>query len=85
MIAEDDTLETLEAKIHEVEHRLYPRGRSSCIAEDRVHVDGRRVHILPRRLARCADASSAEYLPLIYSCPVPPPMAAGTCMGKESE
>lgn len=43
-IEEDDTVETLEAKIHEVEHRLYPRV-IQLIAEDRVRVDGRRVHI----------------------------------------
>ena len=44
VIAEDDTLETLEAKVHEVEHRLYPTVLQ-WIAEERVHVDGRVVHI----------------------------------------
>lgn len=43
-IAEDDTLETLEAKIHEVEHRLYP-AVLQLFAEERVHVEGRIVHI----------------------------------------
>ncbi len=46
-IAEDDTLETLEAKIHEVEHRLYP-ATIQLIAEGRVTVEGRRVRIAPR-------------------------------------
>jgi len=45
-IAEDDTVESLEAKIHAVEHRLYP-AVLQLIAEDRVVVVGRRVHIDP--------------------------------------
>ena len=47
VIAEDDTVESLEAKIHEVEHRLYPHALQ-LIAEGRVHVVGRRVRIDPR-------------------------------------
>lgn len=43
-VDEDDTLESLEAKIHEVEHRLYVRS-IQWIAEGRVRVDGRRVRI----------------------------------------
>jgi len=43
-IAEDDTLESLEAKIHEAEHRLYP-AVIQLISEGRVCVDGRKVHI----------------------------------------
>lgn len=43
-IAEDDTLQTLEAKIHEAEHRLYPQALQ-WIAEERVHIEGRKVHI----------------------------------------
>ncbi len=38
-VAEDDTLETLEARIHEVEHELYPRVLG-WIAAGRVSVDG---------------------------------------------
>ncbi len=38
-VAEDDTLETLEAHIHEVEHELYPRVLG-WIAAGRVSVDG---------------------------------------------
>jgi phosphoribosylglycinamide formyltransferase-1 len=44
VIAEDDTLESLEAKIHEAEHRLFPRVLQ-WIAEERVQVEGRVVHI----------------------------------------
>jgi len=47
VVAEDDTVESLEAKIHEVEHRLYPHALQ-LIAEGRVHVVGRRVRIDPR-------------------------------------
>lgn len=44
-IAEDDTLDMLEAKIHEVEHGLYPEVLQ-LIAEGRVSVgDDRKVHI----------------------------------------
>ncbi|MDO4443192.1 MAG: phosphoribosylglycinamide formyltransferase [Slackia sp.] len=44
-IAEDDTLDSLEAKIHEVEHGLYPEVLQK-IAEGRVTVgDDRKVHI----------------------------------------
>ena len=45
-VAESDTLETLEAKIHEVEHVLYPQA-VQLIAEGRVSVDEEsgRVHI----------------------------------------
>jgi hypothetical protein len=43
---EDDTLDTLEAKMHAVEHELYPRVLQ-WLAEDRVVVEGRKVHIRP--------------------------------------
>ena len=43
-IEEDDTLATLEAKIHEVEHRLLPEA-IGLIAEGRVSLDGRIVRI----------------------------------------
>lgn len=44
-VAEDDTLDTLEAKIHEVEHELYPEVLR-WIAAGRVTVgDDRKVHI----------------------------------------
>ena len=36
-VAEDDTLETLETHIHQVEHELYP-AVIQLLAEDRVHV-----------------------------------------------
>lgn len=43
-IDEGDTLEQIEARIHEVEHRLYPQVLQ-LIAEERVSVEGRRVRI----------------------------------------
>jgi phosphoribosylglycinamide formyltransferase-1 len=43
-IAEDDTVESLEAKVHEAEHRLYP-AVIQLISEGRVSVDGRKVRI----------------------------------------
>jgi phosphoribosylglycinamide formyltransferase-1 len=46
-IEEDDTLESLEARIHRVEHSLYP-AVIQLIAEDRVRIEGRRVRILPQ-------------------------------------
>jgi len=46
VIAEDDTLESLEAKIHEVEHRIFPAALQ-LIAQGRVTVDGRKVRIAP--------------------------------------
>lgn len=46
IIAEDDTLESLEAKIHVVEHRLYPAALQ-VIAQGRAEIVGRKVHIAP--------------------------------------
>lgn len=43
-IREDDTLDSLEARIHEVEYRLYPRALQ-LLAEGRVHIEGRKVHL----------------------------------------
>lgn len=43
-IDEGDTVETIKARIHEIEHRLYPFVLQ-LIAEDRVSVEGRRVRI----------------------------------------
>ena len=45
---EDDTLETLEARIHEVEHRLYPEALAA-LADGRVTVSGRKVRVAPVR------------------------------------
>lgn len=45
-IAEDDTLESLEAKLHVAEHALYP-AVIQLIAEGRVSVEGRKVRIAP--------------------------------------
>jgi phosphoribosylglycinamide formyltransferase-1 len=45
-IEEDDTIETLEAKIHEVEHRMYPKVLQ-WMAHDRIEIIGRKVRIAP--------------------------------------
>ena len=46
-IMEDDTPDTLEARIHTVEHRLYPAALAA-VADGRVVVEGRKVRILSR-------------------------------------
>jgi len=46
VIEEHDTPESLEDKIHSVEHRLYPKA-IQLLAEDRLKVKGRRVEVLP--------------------------------------
>lgn len=43
-VFEDDTVETLKARILEQEHIIYPKA-IQLIAEGRVSIDGRRVHI----------------------------------------
>ena len=43
-IAEDDTPESLEAKIHDVEHRLYP-AVLQLMAEERVSIEDRKARI----------------------------------------
>jgi phosphoribosylglycinamide formyltransferase-1 len=46
-IEPDDTIEALESRIHDVEHRLYPTALAA-LAEGRVSVEGRTVRIDPR-------------------------------------
>jgi len=46
-IAPGDTLDTLETRLHAVEHRLYPVVLAA-VAEGRVVVDGRTARVLPR-------------------------------------
>jgi len=46
-IAEGDTIEELESRIHAVEHVLYPQVLAA-IAEGRVIVEGRKVRVVPR-------------------------------------
>ncbi|MCA9400587.1 MAG: phosphoribosylglycinamide formyltransferase [Candidatus Omnitrophica bacterium] len=48
-IQERDTLETLEAKIHTIEHRVYPKA-ISLFAEGRLKITGRRVQVLEKGL-----------------------------------
>jgi phosphoribosylglycinamide formyltransferase-1 len=46
-VLDGDTVEELEARIHEVEHRLYPEVLAA-VADGRVVVEGRRVRIAAR-------------------------------------
>ena len=45
-VQEGWSVDELEAAIHEVEHRLYPRV-IQAIAEGRMHVEAGRVHVEP--------------------------------------
>lgn len=47
VIEETDDVESLEAKIHAVEHRVYPQA-IQLFAEDRLVIEGRRVRVLPK-------------------------------------
>lgn len=53
-INEEDTLETLEAKIHRVEHRIYPQA-VVLMADQRLKVKGRRVTILEQPKAQAQN------------------------------
>jgi phosphoribosylglycinamide formyltransferase-1 len=50
-VGEDDTPETLAARVHEVENKLYPEAIRLWGA-GRIRVEGRRVRILPAPPAR---------------------------------
>jgi phosphoribosylglycinamide formyltransferase-1 len=43
-VRDDDDWDSLEARVHEVEHRLLP-GAAAALVEGRMHVDGRKVTI----------------------------------------
>ena len=45
-IEETDTLESLEAKIHKVEHKIYPQAINLFI-EGKLKIEGRKVRIIP--------------------------------------
>jgi len=50
-VLEDDTVDTLSARILEQEHRLYAEA-ASLYFEGRLRIDGRRVRVLPRAPGR---------------------------------
>lgn len=56
-ITDDDTLETLEEKIHKAEHRLYPKA-IRLFVDGRVKVRGRRVQILAKPAAPGDDSGT---------------------------
>lgn len=47
VVLEDDTLESLEERIHEAEHKLLPQV-IQLISENRIYIEGRRVRIDPK-------------------------------------
>lgn len=46
-ISEKETLESLEERVHTIEHKLYPKA-ISLLVEGRLKIKGRRVHILEK-------------------------------------
>jgi phosphoribosylglycinamide formyltransferase-1 len=46
-VQENDTVESLEDKIHKIEHRIYPKA-IQLFVEDRLRFKGRRVEVLPK-------------------------------------
>lgn len=49
LVSEDDTLASLEAKIHKLEHKLYPEA-IKLIAEGKLKQEGRKVKIISLRI-----------------------------------
>jgi len=47
----DDDLDALQTRIHALEHRIYPQA-VQWVAEKRVHIEGRRVRVLPAAARR---------------------------------
>jgi phosphoribosylglycinamide formyltransferase-1 len=45
-VKDDDTLESLEEKVHKLEHKMYPAAIQLYV-ENRLKIAGRKVHILP--------------------------------------
>ena len=50
-LTEKETLESLEARVHKVEHKLYPKA-IALFAEGRLKIKGRRVKILDKPVSR---------------------------------
>ena len=61
-IQEDDTLESLEEKIHKIEHRIYPKA-IQAFAEGRIKVKGRKVHILEKAHKKSEESSGMSKNP----------------------
>jgi len=57
----DDDRDTLQTRIHALEHRIYPQA-VQWVAEKRVRVEGRQVHILPAALPRRIVAPDGPWL-----------------------
>ncbi len=54
-VSEKDTLESLEERVHAVEHKLYPKA-VSLFVEGRLKIQGRKVHILEKSAGRGPSA-----------------------------
>jgi len=57
----DDDRDTLQARIHALEHRIYPQA-VQWFAEKRVKIEGRQVRILPTATPRRTVASDGSWL-----------------------
>lgn len=68
-IYEDDTLESLEAKIHKLEHRIYPKA-IAVFVEGRYKIKLRKVHLLP---APPVAGQEKPPLPALEKLPVDKP------------
>lgn len=54
-----DTEESLLPRIHAIEHRIYPQALQ-WLAEGRLRIEGRRVHLLPGKAPSVASASTGD-------------------------
>lgn len=54
-VSEKDTLESLEERIHQIEHKLYPKA-VSLFVEGRLKIRGRKVHILEKSAGKGPSA-----------------------------
>jgi phosphoribosylglycinamide formyltransferase-1 len=63
----NDSMEELEARIHRLEHRIYPQALQ-WLAQGRIRVSGRRVEVLPGKSAAIAAEDG---------CLINPPLEEG--------
>ena len=62
---DNETLESLEKRIHRLEHRIYPQALQ-WLAEDRLKINGRKVELAPKNveLAQADDSEAFIWPPL---------------------
>ena len=56
----DDDLDALQTRIHALEHRIYPQA-VQWVAEKRVHIEGRRVRVLPAAARRAVTPDGSWF------------------------